>query len=470
MAKAQLSELSIERKAVRRAAWGAALALLLGCSSRDGIVPGSPATLQLAVFASDVTPPLGHPLCGGWIAPASLITQPLVLKGVVLDDGKTRYVVAAMDWCLLRGDAFDEFRAKIARAAGIPARQVALQTTHTHSAPIVDSGAEKLIAATEKPPAHVDLEWLGRVSDEAGSAVASALFHLQPFTHVGVGQAKVEQFASTRRVVGSDGKVQVRFSSTKDPALRAAPEGRIDPWLKTVTFFDGETPLLRLHYYASHPQSHYGSGEVHPDTPGMARSYLEGEEGVAQLYFTGCAGDVTAGKYNDGTPAARVGLSKQLYSGMIRSIATTRRHPVTELSWKTVDVAFAPRREPQFSEAALRQTMSDPSATASKRLHAALGLAWARRVTARPSVELSRLRIGPADILHLPGEPFLEYQLHAQAARPDRFVAVAGYGDGGPGYICTDAAIAEGGYEPSFSFVGPPSESRLKAGIEELLR
>ena len=49
-------------------------------------------------------------------------------------------------------------------------------------------------------------------------------------------------------------------------------------------------------------------------------------------------------------------------------------------------------------------------------------------------------------------------------------VAVDGYGEGGPGYICIDAAIAEGGYEPTASLVGPPSESTLKAAIEELLK
>ena len=97
-------------------------------------------------------------------------------------------------------------------------------------------------------------------------------------------------------------------------------------------------------------------------------------------------------------------------------------------------------------------------------------VAWMERVRARPAVELSRLRIGPADLLHLPGEPFVEYQLHAQAAREDRFVAVAGYGEGGPGYICTDKAFAEGGYEPTASSVGPPTEAILKAAIEELLR
>ena len=36
-------------------------------------------------------------------------------------------------------------------------------------------------------------------------------------------------------------------------------------------------------------------------------------------------------------------------------------------------------------------------------------------------------------VVHLPGEIFIEYQLHAQASRPDAFVAVAGYGDLGTG-------------------------------------
>ena len=36
------------------------------------------------------------------------------------------------------------------------------------------------------------------------------------------------------------------------------PEGAIDPYLKTITLAEGEKPLVRLHYYATHPQSFYG--------------------------------------------------------------------------------------------------------------------------------------------------------------------------------------------------------------------
>ncbi|MBI3857572.1 MAG: hypothetical protein HY293_17970, partial [Planctomycetes bacterium] len=216
--------------------------LLVGCSSTETTPPGP---LRMAIFASDVTPPIGHPLVGGWIKPVNEVLQPLVLKGIVLDDGRTRVVIGVMDWCEVAGTAHDLFRSKMAQAAAVPVRQVAVQTTHTHSGPVANARAEELIAATEKPLKHLDLDWLAKVTDDAAKAVATAVHNLQPFTHVGVGQARVEQFASSRRVMGPDGKIKVRYSATKDPFLKDAPEGKIDPWLKTVTLYDGEQPLVR---------------------------------------------------------------------------------------------------------------------------------------------------------------------------------------------------------------------------------
>jgi hypothetical protein len=86
----------------------------------------------------------------------------------------------------------------------------------------------------------------------------------------------------------------------------------------------------------------------------------------------------------------------------------------------------------------------------------------------RPLV-LSSLQIGKVHILHLPGEPMLDYQFYAQGLKRDEFVAVAGYGDCGTAYICTDKAIAEGGYEPEATNVGKGSEALLKQAIQALL-
>jgi hypothetical protein len=427
------------------------------------------AGLSIAVFSCDVTPPVGHPLCGGWIKPLESVDDPLLAKGIILGDGKSRYILCAVDWCLLQTGAYDQFRQKLAAAAEVPVSHVAVQTVHQHNAPIADANAQLLLNQTPNAPLHLDLRFMDGVTARVAAAVRVASQKLQPFTHIGFSSNRVERFASNRRVRLSDGVIHPRFSSTKDPALQAAPEGLIDPWLRTVTFFEGERPLVRLHYYASHPQSYYGDGRATSDTVGLAREQLEREEGIPQIYFTGCAGNITAGKYNDGSPAAREQLCQRMHAAMQRAAASTHREAVTRLEWKTTPLRLAPRTEPEWAAEKSRQTVGDTNAPVGARLQAALNLAWSERLDQQPEIELSGLTLGPVKILNLPGEVFVEYQLYAQSLCRNAFVAVAAYGEGGPGYICTDAALGEGGYEPTDSRVGPPSEFRLRTAIAELL-
>lgn len=74
-------------------------------------------------------------------------------------------------------------------------------------------------------------------------------------------------------------------------------------------------------------------------------------------------------------------------------------------------------------------------------------------------------------MLHMPGELFVEYQLAAAKTRPDLFVTMAAYGDYAPGYIGTEVAYSEGGYEtgPHASLVAPSVEKPLLDVIGRLL-
>jgi dienelactone hydrolase len=440
---------------------------LIGCMTGDCHEGGN--GLAIASFSCDVTPPLGHPLCGGWIKPLESVDDPLLAKGILLSDGKSRYVLCAVDWCLLQTGAYDQFRKKLAVAAEVPVSHVAIQTVHQHNAPIADVNAQLLLNQTPQAPLHLDLHFMDEVTDRVVAAVQVARQYLQPFTHIGYSSNRVERFASNRRVRLADGIIHPRFSSTKDPALQAAPEGLVDPWLRTVTFFNGERPLVRLHYYASHPQSYYGDGRATSDTVGLAREQLEREEGIPQIYFTGCAGNITAGKYNDGSLAGREQLCQRMHAAMQRAATNTFREVVRRLEWKTVELRLAARTEPEWAPEKSRQTIENTNAPASMRLQAALNLAWSDRLDQQPVIGLSGLTIGSVKILNLPGEVFVEYQLYAQSLCRNAFVVMAAYGEGGPGYICTDAALDEGGYEPTDSRAGPPSEFRLRKALAELL-
>lgn len=462
----------LENKFVLSAILLCAGAFLLAACARDWrLIERRKSELQLATFSVDVTPPVGHPLCGGWIRPLESVDDPELAKGVILRDAGGTYVLCAIDWCELRNETYDRFREKIAEAAGTDVSRVAVQTVHQHDAPIADGGTQKILDQYPGAPPHADPKFLEAASDSVAAAVKSAGERWQRVTHVSTTKAKVEKVASNRRVPGPDGSILVRYSSTKDPALQAAPEGVIDPWLRTISFYDGGQAVARLHYYATHPQSYYGQGRATWDVPGIAREKLQRNTGVFQVYFTGAAGDITMGKYNDGEPARRVELAGRVHDAMMRSINEADQHrvPVQPITWKTRGVQFALRNEPEFSEEAFIARVANAETPVQPRINAALGISWTRRVNEGREIEISLMEMGDIRILHLPGEPFIEFQLYAQKLRPDCFVAVAGYGDAGMGYVCRDVAYREGGYEPTASLIGPPSESILKNAIAELM-
>lgn len=426
-------------------------------------------TYHLSTFVADVTPPEGHPLCGGWIEPVRGVDDPLKLTGIVLLGAGKPVVMASLDWTGLRNDAYRIWRAALADAAHTTPEHVSLHSIHPHNAPFADVEAQKKIAAVNGPPL-LDLKFYDRVVKASAEALRKSLARTREFTHVGFGRGEVQEVASNRRVVGPDGKIKfTRTSSTKSKEARDEPAGLIDPYLRTLSFWNGDKPLAALHFYATHPMSYYGDGLVTPDFCGMARQKRQDENpDVFQAYFTGCSGNVTAGKYNDGSKENRVILRDRIYDGMVAAWKATQTFPVTGWDWKVEPVTFAPRKEPYFSAEVSKQDLENPKQTKARRNNAALQLAWLDRI--HVPVEITSLQFGQnVRTLHLPGEPFIEYQLLAQKVSGDIPVCVAGYGDGGIGYIPTEAAFLQGGYEPTVALAHPDAEGRLTKAIQKLL-
>jgi len=336
-----------------------------------------------------------------------------------------------------------------------------------HTAPGVDINAQRLLEREKDAPRCTNPDFLEAAIERVAAAVHGAQW--RSVTHVGTSWAAVDRVASSRRIRQPDGTILARYSRANDPAHRMAPEGYIDGFLRTISFCDGEAPLVQMHYYATHPQSYYGDRRVAYDVPGLARERLEKDSGVFQIYFSGCAGDITMGKYNAGTPEDRAALADRLHDAMVRSVNRVSRETVSPLEWRTVPVQFPLRSDPAFSEETNRAVLRDARASTTARVKAALNLAFIERVQAGRPLELSCLALGGIRILHLPGEPFVEYQLWAQRAFPQCFVAVADLCDCAPLYLCTDEAYLDnGGYEQTMSLV-EPSELLLKRKMEELI-
>jgi hypothetical protein len=431
------------------------------------------APLRIATFQVDITPPLGAPLCDALVPPAREIVDPLSARGIILLTGEKPIVLCALDWVGIGNGGHDAFREALAKAAGTTRERVAVHCLHQHDAPGCDFGADDVLKPHGLGGKLFDPVFARTAIRRTAQAVAEAVRKPHTVTHVGFGKAKVEQVASNRRVPGPDGKVKyVRYSATKDPKIRAEPEGLIDPYVQVLGFYDGDRPLALLTYYATHPQSHYGKGGVSWDFPGLARGLRETElPGVAHIHFNGAGGNITAGKYNDGSPGNRPVLAERLTKGMKEAFATVKRVPVkgSDVDWRVTGAALPLSK--LYTVKALEAEVADVKRPVPQRLRAARNLVWARRCETGDKLDLSCLRVGPVYVLHMPGELFIEYQLAAQKMRPGAPVLMAAYGDYGPGYIGTAISYTQGGYETGpVSRVGPGVEEVLMRALRELLK
>ena len=396
--------------------------------------------------------------------PTKEIVHPLSCRGVVLIGDGMPVVLCAVDWIGIGNDGQLEFRKALAKAAQTDVRRVTVHTLHQHDAPHCDFSCDRLLAAYRINGEVFDANFARDVIARTAVALEDAVKQARPVTHLGLGEAEVEEVASNRRILGPDGKVEfVRYTACTDPKVRDKPVGTIDPMLKMISFWDGETPVVALTYYATHPQSYYRTGGANPDFPGIARDQRQKATGLPHVHFDGAGGNIGAGKWNDGSHANRQVLADRVADGMARAFKATRKEPISaaDLGWESTPVVLPVA--PHLDEKRLLSTLESSSATVPARAKAANDLVWLRRCLAGDLIDVSCLRLKRARILHLPGELFVEYQLAAQKLRPELFVAMAAYGDYGPGYIGTEVAYSQGGYETE------PRSSRVAPGVERVL-
>lgn len=472
----------------------------IGCLLALGIVNSAAAAgeplLQIATIHADVTPRPGDVACVGFMPKISSIEHPLELKGLLVRKGggdrAETFVIAAVDYCGLCNTSYDLWCSRIAEAVGTTPDRVALQSLHQHTAPVLDLDGARLLYAGEPEKWKAHAAFVEGTANRAAKAAKEAVANLRPVTRIIASQAKVERVASNRRIVQPDGSIVFRGSGVTDPRLQEAPEGLIDPWVRTLSILDGESIIAQIHYYAMHPQSFYGDERISYDVPGIARQRLQEETGVFQIYFTGCGGNIAMGKYNDATRPARDALSDRLYQALRASTSVVdpksnsipkplspdaphvvqdvrvEKLALADISWKVVPVQFLPREDGEFHPERARDLMR-PEQTFGIRLKACMAKQWFDRLRAGHHVGISRFRIGSVQLIHLPGEPFVEFQLFAQQRSPESFVCVAGYGECGIWYYGPDVIFADrGGYEQTWSFA-EPCWDLVEGAIKELL-
>jgi hypothetical protein len=155
---------------------------------------------------------------------------------------------------------------------------------------------------------------------------------------------------------------------------------------------------------------------------------------------------------------------------MVGAWKATKQHPIPSIDYRVVPLRLEPRSGAGFTVDDLQRRLVTNGKPFDGCL-AALGLSWRKRADAGHRIEMPVLDFGIAQLVLLPGESYVEYQLLAQRLRPDSFVMAVGYGECAPGYVPTNKAFEENDANlHDWCWVSSGSEQAILKAMERALK
>ena len=348
--------------------------------------------LRIATFDVDASPPVGSPLAYGI---TERVESPLCCRGVVLLGDQDPVVLCAVDWIGISGDGNRLFREALAQAAGTTPQHVAVHCIHQHDAPEFDHSAELLLAQYGLSGKMYDVPWARGVIERAAEAVRQALDGRSGSRILAWGAAQWKKsprtgaFSDRMARSNTPAGLQPRtrsFSSNRKVSLTRM-SARSASWMASVPW--PSSPTMQLIRRAITLRA------ANPDFPGMARSQRQEALQALHVHFNGAGGNITAGKYNDGSPANRPVLAERLAAGMARAWESQAKFPVTaaDLGWQAVPVVLPLAAHLKPEELAAR--LADGAAPVGERVAAAKALAFVGRCQQGVPIDITCLRLGP---------------------------------------------------------------------------
>jgi hypothetical protein len=453
----------------------------------------------------DITPPLPVDVLGYLrrpVAPRTVI-DPLLITGVVLQDGGTTIAIMAADLTNLTPAFAERIRERITQATGIPGANVLLNSSHTHAGPW--PGAELKLGGEAETWTDIELRYWESLPDQYASVAVRALATATE-ARISGGVGHAPGIAVNRRERTPDGRTILGWN----------PDLFVDDSVPTIRIdaMDG-SPIATLVGFGCHPVV------VGPDVPAIGSDFVgplrtrveELRGGGVAVFLQGAAGNVLPleGFFDHAGPeipfGQRLGLEaahavvdadprtmtvEKLDFGSVTPISLYRKRPADTQPPQTIATARrlvplplldAPPLEDLRRELAEREADIERRRAAGEtrvtinpvRYHAEwikLMLRWAENgPLPKESVgEIWAARLGDTAVVGTPGEVFGEIGAAVRAASPAPVTIFAGYSNGVLGYISTPEEYPFGGYEPSVAQRGYAHPAPFSPDVAGIIR
>lgn len=437
------------------------------------------APLEVGVASVDITPPRGYRMAGYFNERLNTGTKdPLWAKAMVFRQGDTQAALVFCDLVEITRDVAHRARRRAEETTGIPAKNVGIAATHSHTGPLYEGTLRdhfhaKAEAEHGRDPRE-EVDYPSVLADKVVEAIALAQKAARP-ARLRHGVGKCDDLSFNRRFHMKDGTVRFNPGQQNPDIVRVA--GPIDPDVGVVIVADEkDKPVAGLTVFAMHLDT-VGGTEYSADYPFFLEAALRKELGdmFTSLFGAGTCGDINHidVKIKGRRPTNEIGGG--LANAVIAALPKLKPIERPSLAVATEPLTL-PVRRPEASEVAEAREKIDLVGKRKMpfleevRVCTTLDLAK-NYPDGTVTLDVQAFRLGPElAVVTLPGEVFVEHGLAIKAASPFETTLVVELANADPAYVPTRKAFAEGSYETVNSRIAPGGGEKLVETAVKLLR
>lgn len=394
-----------------------------------------PSQLLAGTSVTDITPPLEVGLLtssvNGLYEPFLSVRLPLKARVLVLGTQKDLVAIVSLDLLALNDTAVGGWlRFKKSLSDIIPPEKIIITCTHTHNGP-------ESVALSGLYRTPVYKKWLADVEGRIRMAILEAATAARP-AYPSVAVAELEGYTMQRRIPTPEGVIM------SDSVQPIAPElmnrQPVDRRVHTISFNGVRGGVIATVVHAvCHPVHEMCMPHISPEFPGEMCIVLEasGDHGMP-LFLNGAAGDINPPTVSAGPEYA------QRHGRALAALVDEQRGAFCDGAFR---FAHSEIQLPVRPEAGMTH---EPESLA----------------------RLNALAFGSLALVFLPGEPFTETAFAIEKDSPFRHTIITAYTENTIGYIPTEKAFEEGGYETGpgkWSYLGKDAEALIIAASLRLL-
>lgn len=393
----------------------------------------------------------------------------------IRDEADTTILQFHLDLISTNETTFNQVVEAVSTATGLPAENIFLSATHTHSAP-----------ATSYDVPGMDAYRI-LLAEQCAKAAQAAIADLSP-AEMSAGRVTLEGMNFVRHYIQESGEyVGSNFGDWTASPLKAHA-GNGDPEMQILKFTrsaEGKKDILMMNW-AAHPcfTDESGNGtNLSADFIGTCRSYVEAQTGCDFIYFTGAAGNQNANskieseahKLNNKTYGEKLGQTMidqlenltPVASGLIQTKRAIYESPINKEDCERVADAM---------EVVTVWETADKTAGTKKAKELGFGSVYhANSVINRSKmegvtpIEITTVSFGGFSWVNAPYEMFAQSSLDIKEQTPFDMTFIITCSGKHNGYIPTQEAYDYGCYESQTSKLSPGTAEALVENYVSML-